>query len=146
MKIFNFLLLAFIFCVFTASAQLSITGYSTFAIEAETNLYKKLSGEFRVFTNDILYDSNMEVQFYYGFAPREYHKIRVGVGMNANLFYGEVSTVQLPLQLHIFPLQDLKRLAFVIEFAPQWNINDAIGTETLILRNLWGVRYTFGGE
>lgn len=146
MKIFNLFLLSFFFCVFTASGQLSLTGYSTFAIGAETKLYKKFRGEFRVFTNDILYDSNMEVQFYYGFAPGKYHQIRLGAGVNGNLFYGEVNTVQLPLQLHIFPLQDQKRLAFVIEFAPQWITYDPLDTETIILRNLWGVRYTFGGE
>lgn len=146
MKTFNLLLFFFFFCVFTASSQLSITGYSTFAIGAETKLYKKLSGEFRVYTNDILYDSNLEVQFYYGFAPRKYHQIRLGAGVNGNFFYGEVNTVQIPLQLHVFPLQDLKQLAFVIEFAPQWITYDPIDPETLILRNLWGVRYTFGGE
>ena len=146
MKIFNLLLLSFFFCVFTASAQLSITGYSTFAIGAETKLYKNLSGEFRVYTNDILYDSNLEVQFYYGFAPRKYHQIRLGAGVNGNLFYGAINAVQLPIQLHIFPLQDLKRLAFVIEFAPLWPVEDELSPDTLILRNLWGVRYTFGGE
>lgn len=132
--------------VFPAFGQLSIAGYSTYAIGAETKLYKNLSGEFRVYTNDILYDSNMEVNFYYGFAPMKYHQIRLGAGVNGNLFYGDVNTIQLPLQLLIFPLQDLKRLTFVIEFAPQWLTYDPIGTETLILRNLWGVRYTFGGE
>lgn len=135
-------------CIFmnSAFAQLTLTGYSTFAVGAETKLYKKINGEFRIFTNNILDESNMEVQFYYGFAPRKYHQIRLGAGVNGNLFYGEVNTVQLPLQLHIFPLQDLKRLAFVIEFAPQWITYDPIDPETLILRNLWGIRYTFGGE
>jgi hypothetical protein len=146
MKTFSLLLLFFFFCVFTTSAQLSLTGYSTFAIGAETKVYKNLSGEFRVYTNDILYDSNMEVQFYYGFAQKKYHQIRLGAGVNGNLFYGEINTIQLPVQLHLFPFQDLKRLAFVIEFAPQWITYDPLGTETLILRNLWGVRYTFGGE
>lgn len=140
------LFIPLLFFSLNAVSQLSLTGYSTFAIGAETKLHKNLSGEFRVFTNDILYDSNMEVQFYYGFTPGKYHQIRLGAGVNGNLFYGEVNTLQLPLQLHIFPLQDLKRLAFVIEFAPQWITYDPIDPETLILRNLWGVRYTFGGE
>lgn len=140
------LFIPLLFLSLNAVSQLSITGYSTFAIGAETKLHKNLSGEFRVFTNDILYDSNMEVQFYYGFAPGKYHQIRLGAGVNGNLFYGEVNTVQLPFQLHIFPLQDLKQLAFVIEFAPQWLTYDPLDSETIILRNLWGVRYTFGGE
>ena len=146
MKMVSILVLFVCFCAFGANAQLSITGYSTFALGAETKVYKKLSGEFRIYTNDILYDSNMEVQFYYGFEPRKYHQIRLGAGVNGNLFYGELNTVQFPLQLHIFPLQDLKRLAFVIEFAPQWLAFDELSPDTLVLRNLWGVRYSFGGE
>jgi len=146
MKMVSIFVLFVCFCTFSANAQLSVTGYSIFALGAETKVYKKLSGEFRIYTNDILYDSNMEVQFYYGFAPRKYHQIRLGAGVNGNLFYGELNTVQFPLQLHIFPLQDLKRLAFVIEFAPQWLAFDELSPDTLILRNLWGVRYSFGGE
>jgi hypothetical protein len=70
--------IAFWLFVFPAFGQLSIAGYSTYAIGAETKLYKNLSVEFRVFTNDILCDSNMEVQFYYGFAPRKYDQISFG--------------------------------------------------------------------
>lgn len=146
MKIIRFLVILFCFCYSDVSSQLTITGYSTFAIGAETKLYKNLSGEFRVYTNDILYDSNMEVQFYYGFTPRKYHQIRLGAGMNGNIFHGEVNSVQFPVQLIIFPLQDLKRLAFVIEVTPQWLTLDELSPDTLILRNLWGVRYSFGGE
>jgi len=40
----------------------------------------------------------------------------------------------------------MKRLAFVIEFTPQWLALDDVSPDSLILRNLWGVRYTFGGE
>lgn len=146
MKYFHFVTFLFLFSSFNLSSQVSITGYSTFAIGAETKLYKNLHGEFRVYTNDILNDSNMEVQFYYGFTPSKYHQIRIGAGINGNLFLGEVYSLQVPLQLHIFPFQDFKRLAFVIEFAPQWTIGNVLGTDTLILRNLWGVRYSFGGE
>lgn len=146
MKYFHFVTFLFLFSSFNLSSQLTITGYSTFAIGAETKLYKNLSGEFRVYTNDILYDSNMEVQFYYGFTPRKYHQIRLGAGMNGNIFNGEVNSIQFPVQLIIFPLQDLKRLAFVIEVTPQWLTLDELSPDTLILRNLWGVRYSFGKE
>jgi len=146
MKMVSILVLFVCFCTFGANAQLSITGYSTFAVGAETKLYKKLSGEFRIYTNSILDETNMEVQFYYGFAPKKYHQIRLGVGVNGNIFNEEINTFQLPLQLHIFPLQEMKRLAFVIEFTPQWLALDDVSPDSLILRNLWGVRYTFGGE
>lgn len=146
MKYFHFVTFLFLFSYFKLSSQLTITGYSTFAIGAETKLYKNLSGEFRVYTNDILDESNMEVQFYYGFTPRKYHQIRLGAGMNGNIFKGEVNSVQFPVQLIIFPLQDLKRLAFVIEVTPQWLTLDELSPDTLILRNLWGVKYSFGGE
>ncbi len=146
MKIICFLVILFCFCYSDVSSQLTITGYSTFAIGAETKLYKNLSGEFRIYTNEILDETSMEVQFYHGFKSAKYHQIRIGAGINGNLFLGEVSSLQVPLQLHIFPLQDFKRLAFVIEFAPQWAIGNVLGTDTLILRNLWGVRYSFGGE
>lgn len=146
MKIIHFLVLLFCFCFSDVSSQLTITGYSTFAIGAETKLYKNLSGEFRIYTNEILDETNMEVQFYHGFKSTKYHQIRIGAGINGNLFLGEVYSLQVPLQLHIFPFQDFKRLAFVIEFAPQWTNGNVLGTDTLILRNLWGVRYSFGGE
>ncbi len=142
------MLLPLFVCLFSSAtnAQLSITGYSTFAIGAETKLYKKVNGEFRIFTNNILDESNMEVQFYYGFNPKRYHQIRLGAGINGNIFYGEVNTLQIPLQLQIFPIQDNKKLALLIEFAPQWLIYDPLNPETLILRHLWGIKYTFGGE
>lgn len=146
MKYFHFVTFLFLFSSFNLSSQVSITGYSTFAIGAETKLYKNLHGEFRIYTNEILEESNMEVQFYYGFTPRKYHQIRLGAGMNGNIFNGEVNAVQFPVQLIIFPLQDLKRLAFVIEVTPQWLTLDELSPDTLILRNLWGVRYSFGGE
>lgn len=146
MKTFNLFLLFFFFCVFTTSAQLSITGYSTFAIGAETKLYKKFSGEFRVFTNDVLEDVNAEVQFFYGFRPREYHQLKVGFGINGGLFSLEGNAFQIPIQLVIFPLRDLKRLAFVIEVTPQFLEPESPTPDQIVLRNLWGVRYTFGGE
>lgn len=146
MKYFHFVTFLFLFSSFNLSSQVSITGYSTFAIGAEITLFKNISGEFRIYTNEILDETNMEVQFYHGFKSGKYHQIRIGAGINGNLFLGEVYSLQVPLQLHIFPLQDLKRLAFVIEFAPQWTIGNVLGTDTLILRNLWGVRYSFGGE
>ncbi|MBK9255071.1 MAG: hypothetical protein IPM42_06245 [Saprospiraceae bacterium] len=146
MKNLNLLIFLFSLCTFTATSQLTTTAYSTYAIGIETKLTKDLSGEFRIYTNNILDDTNMEAQFYYGFSPRKFHQIRIGAGINGNLFEGEVNSLQMPVQLHIFPFQDLKRLAFVIEFAPQWFTYDPIGTDNLILRNLWGLRYTFGGE
>jgi hypothetical protein len=146
MKNLPLIVILIIFSSSGVSSQLSLTAYSTYAIGVETKLHKNLSGEFRIYTNDILDDTNMEAQFYYGFSPRKYHQFRIGAGINANIFDGEVNTLQLPVQLHIFPFQELKRLAFVIEFAPQWFIHDPISTDNLILRNLWGVRYSFGGE
>jgi len=146
MKTVNLLVLFVCFCTLSANAQLSLTAYSTFALGAETKLSKKLSGEFRIYTNNILHESDMEVQFYYGFAPKKYHQIRLGVGVNGNIFNEEVNTFQVPVQLHIFPLQEMKRLAFVIEFTPQWLAINDLSPDSLILRNLWGVRYSFGGE
>lgn len=120
MKKLYFLTIALNFFIFCANAQVSITGYSIFAVGVETKLYKKLSAEFRVFTNGILEDANGEVQLFYGFNPRKYHQIKVGVGLNGSIFSLEGNAVQMPVQLLIFPFQDLKRLAFVIEVTPQF--------------------------
>ena len=127
-------------------SQLSLSGYSTFAFGVETKVYKNWNGEFRFYTNNILDDTEMEVQIYYGFSPKKYHQIRLGAGFNGNAIQGEANSLQIPLQLIIFPLQQTKNLAITVELAPQWFIHDPIGTDNVVLRNLWAIRYTFGGD
>jgi hypothetical protein len=135
-------------CIFinSAFAQLTLTGYSTFAVGAETKLYKKINGEFRIFTNNILDEADAEIQLFYGFNARKYHQIRIGLGLNGELFNLEGNALQIPLQLIIFPLQEVKKLSFVIEVTPQFLDPESLSPSDIILRHLWGIRYTFGGE
>jgi hypothetical protein len=101
MKFLQLLTVLIFFPSSSVISQLSITAYTSYAIGIETKLYKNLSGEFRIYTNDVLDETNMEVQFYYGFLPRKYHQFRIGAGINANLFDGNLYALQLPVQLYI---------------------------------------------
>jgi len=130
----------------SAFAQLTLAGYSTFAVGAETKLYKKINGEFRIFTNSLLDEADAEIQLFYGFNPRKYHQIRLGLGLNGELFNLEGNALQMPIQLIVFPLQDVKKLSFVMELTPQFLDPESLSPSDIILRHLWGIRYTFGGE
>ncbi|MBK9735285.1 MAG: hypothetical protein IPO92_10090 [Saprospiraceae bacterium] len=143
----KYLLLLLLACCFTSKtlSQVSLTGYSTFAVGAESKIYKKFSGEFRMYTNDILDNTNVELQFYLTLKQSTFHQIKLGAGVNGNVLAGEINSIQIPFQLHIFPLKDTKKMSIILELAPQWFGFDAIETYNVVLRQLWGIRYTFGG-
>ena len=70
--------------------------------------------------------------------PGSFHKVSAGGGFNVSLFDGDLS-ILLPVELEIYPLTSFRRLALLIELAPQFYISE----DEVLLRHLWGVRYYF---
>ena len=100
-----------------------------------------ISGDLKVALNNTLFDTAFELSGMYNFEVKDYHRFSVSVGVmlapfqDGNSYCG----ISMPLQMEIFPLQNLKRLSFVTEFAPQWT---AAYSEAAF-RYLAGIRYTF---
>jgi len=124
-------------------AQLSVTSYSVHAVAVNTTPAKALSGELKVFANREYDDLLMELSLSYNFPSSDYHRFSAGFGINA-IPFGEAEPLNaftFPVQLEMFPLQRFKRLSLVFELAPEW-----VFEETLGIRTLWGVRYTFSEQ
>lgn len=139
MKLFIFLVLSFL--SMESFSQMGVTSYSIYSVGVNTSQNKPISGEFKVFANRPLEDVSFEVDAFYNFKPREYHRFSVGLGVNINSI-SEIDrfyALTIPVALQIYPLQDFKRLSLLVELTPE------IVTEANAnLRSLWGIRYTFG--
>ncbi len=124
-----------------AFSQIGITGYSVYALGVNTSQAKKISVELKAFTNNIIDNMLTEADIFYNFKEKPYHRFAVGVGVNAGLFRGFdlINSFTVPLDLEIFPIQDLKQFSVVIEVSPEFVIDGDVG-----LTQLWGIRYTFG--
>lgn len=120
---------------------MGVTSYSIYALGINTSQNKVISGELKTFANRGIDDLLMEIDVFYNFKPRTYHRFSVGVGLNAGPFreYDHIYALTIPAQVEIYPLQDFKKLSFLIELAPELFVEDDVN-----LRSLWGIRYTFG--
>jgi hypothetical protein len=134
---------AILFCsiISTVQAQVSVTSYSIYALGVNTNKKKKLSVELKSFFNREIETTLFELSGMYNFRRKTYHQFSVGLGINVAPFAEQdpVNSFTLPLQLEIFPLQNLKQLSIIFEVTPEFYVEDAAN-----VRQLWGVRYTFG--
>ena len=137
----SLLALSFMTLAFNAYSQLGITGYSVHAIGVNTNQSKKISGELKTFTNRDFEDLVLETDFFYNFKPSTYHQFSVGLGLNFEPFRGfdYLNAFTIPAKLEIKPLQDFKQLSLLFELTPVLVVEGQAH-----LRNLWGIRYTFG--
>ncbi len=136
-----FLIFIFVACSYVSHAQLSVTGYSVYALGVNTSSDKKVSAELKTFANRSAEDLLFEIDGFYNFEPREYHRFSIGLGVNAGPFRGfdHIRAFTLPLALEIYPLQEFKRISVMLELTPEWLVE-----EELHLRSLWGIRYRFG--
>jgi len=121
--------------------QLSVSSYSIYALGVNTTQNKKLSGELKVFGNRLAEDILLEPTILFNFAPKEYHRFSVGIGLNFMPLgsFDRIYALTVPMQLQIFPLTDMKKLSLLIELTPEFIVE-----ETINLRHLWGFRYSFG--
>ncbi len=141
-KRFTFLLFSLLIAAAVQlKAQMGVTSYSIYALGINTSQNKKISGELKTFANRSVEDLLFEIDGFYNFEPREYHRFSIGLGINVGPFRGfdHIRAFTLPVALEIHPLQDFKRFSFLFELTPEFIVEDE-----LHLRGLWGLRYTFG--
>lgn len=142
MKNIKFLIL---FILFTRSidsfSQIGITSYSINSLGINTSQNNQISGEIKTFANRPLKDVLMEIDGFYNFKPRAYHRFSIGLGVNVAPFrnYDQFHAVTIPAAIEIYPLRDFKKLSLLFELAPEILPENGVN-----LRSLWGVRYTFG--
>lgn len=119
-----------------AYSQVGVTGYSNFAIGINSPTNRMLGGEIKIFPNTDINDVIFEVDAFYNFKPRTYHRFSIGLGIASSPrnFHG----IQMPAVLEIYPLQDFKRLSLLMEISPE------VLRDYINLRSLLGVRYSFG--
>jgi hypothetical protein len=136
MKTFKTLLfLSFLF-LFSKNgfSQFGISSYNFSVVAVGFNYEKPVSGELKVFANRHLDEIVLELDAFYNFKPRTWHRFSVGFGINAQEF--EPLQLVFPLQLEIYPIQNLKRLSMLMELTPGYEF----GFEPTV-RYLWGFRY-----
>lgn len=130
------------FCLQSYS-QLEITSYSIYALGINTSQDRPISVELKAFANRDLIDLLMEIDGFYNFKSREYHRFSIGLGVNLNSFDGSdlIHAFTIPAAIEIYPLQDFKKISILFELTPEFVIEDDFR-----LRSLWGIRYTFGDQ
>jgi hypothetical protein len=122
-------------------SQMGVTSYSIYALGINTSQNKLISGELKTFANRNIDDLLMEIDVFYNFKPRTYHRFSVGFGLNAGPFreFDHIYALTIPAQIEIYPLQDFKKLSLLFELTPEIVVEDDLN-----IRSLWGIRYTFG--
>jgi len=83
----------------------------------------------------------MEFDAFLNFMPRDYHRFSIGLGVNGFPFigYDHIYALTIPVQLEVYPLQNFKRISILYELSAMYIVEDDIR-----LRNLFGIRYSFG--
>lgn len=133
-----FLLFISMICI-NGISQMGVTSYSIYALGINTSQNVRLSGELKLFLNRSVEDVLMEVDGFYNFKPREYHRFSIGLGFNSGPFSeSEIYAIIVPAEIEVTPLKDNKRISILFEFAPGLNDDD------IDIRWLWGIRYSFG--
>lgn len=121
---------------FKAYSQISVTSYSVYAFGFNTNQDKKINFELKAFANRSIDDLVFEPAVFYNFKAQPYHKVALGLGVNIS---NDETAVTIPFDIEIMPLQEFKRLSFIMELCPEiYSESDPS------LRWLWGIRYRFG--
>lgn len=144
MKNFKFLILFVLSTLSIESfAQIGVTSYYIYSLGINTSQNKRISGEIKTFANRPFEDISVEVDGFYNFKPRPYHRFSIGLGVNVTPFlgYDQFYALTIPVSLEIYPLQNFKKLSLLFELTPEILAEDGVN-----LRNLWGIRYTFGAN
>ncbi len=137
-----FILLTFI--MQNAYSQKGITYYFSNVIGANLSVIRikdnQISGELKVFTNREMKNTSTEVDLFYRFKQKEYHRFAMGVGLKADPFTegGDGAAFVVPMSIEIFPFQNFKKASILFELAPEFYLDDQTK-----LRSLAGFRYTF---
>jgi hypothetical protein len=134
-------LIIVLFLSLKVQSQVGVTAYSIYALGVNTGQNHPVSGELKIFTNKTFEDVLTELDCFYNFKAREYHRFSVGLGLNLAPFrnYDNVYAITIPASIEIFPLKDFKKISILFELAPEIRPE-----QDLNLRFLWGIRYSFG--
>ena len=141
MKNFKTIFIIILFSLsFKSYSQIAVTGYANYALGINTSKNKAVSFEIKIFTNHYVEDIPMEGTVFYNFKTKEYHRFSIGFGINLSPFNSpdQVNSFVIPTVLEIFPIKDFKKIAILLELAPELMIEDGI-----VIRSLLGIRYTF---
>jgi hypothetical protein len=141
-KQFVFIAITFLLTLSVNSySQMGVTSYSIYALGINTSQNKMISGELKTFANRTIDDLLMEIDIFYNFKPKTYHRFSVGLGLNAGPFreFDHIYAFTIPAQIEIYLLKDFKKLSLLFELAPE-----IVVESDLNIRSLWGIRYTFG--
>ncbi|WP_299012416.1 hypothetical protein [uncultured Polaribacter sp.] len=130
-------LILLLFITYYSNAQFKATGYFDKEIGISYAFNNKLQTELRI--NDNLgIDFNTELSLLYKFVNKSNYNFNTGLGVSFFPFTGaDLQSVYLPVQLEIFPVQNNKNLALVLESA--YHLDDFENG----LRNTVGIRYIF---
>jgi hypothetical protein len=121
-----------------AYSQIGITYYySSNAVAFNTSPKYKISAELKVSVNNYIEDLAMELDAFYNFKSKEYHRFSIGAGLRFDRLSGAAFTI--PFLLEVFPFQEFKNVSFLLELTPEIYIEDQVN-----LRSLVGLRYTLG--
>lgn len=121
-------------------SQIGITSYSIYALGINTSQNKKISGELKMFANRPIGDLLVEINGFYNFKTRDYHRFSIGIGFNIGPFRGfdNIYALTIPAAIEFFPFKDFKKISFLFELAPELLVEEDIN-----IRWLWGIRYSF---
>ena len=120
-------------------SQIGVTNYSIFACGINTSQNHKISSELKVYSEILSSDLLLEIDFFYNFKSKEYHRFSTGIGLRGYPGGNDIiDGLVIPVQLEVYPLQQFKQLSVIYEFSV---VTD--GETDLGFRNLFGVRYTF---
>jgi len=140
----SFVILLFFFCA-KAYSQVGITHYYPDVISVSYSPFtinqSAIGGEIKTFANREMRDIQLELDAFYHFTPREYHKFSVGVGFRTDYFTdgGDGNVVTFPVVLEVSPLKEFKKLSLNFELAPELYLEDRF-----TLRSLIGIKYYLG--
>jgi len=144
MKYLNLAVLAGMLLIsMNLQSQVGVTAYSIYALGVNTSQNHRISGELKLFTNRSYEDILTELNGFYNFKAREYHRFSVGVGLNLGPFKDSdnVYAITIPAAIEIYPLKELRKISILFELAPEIRPG-----EDLNIRFLWGIRYSFGKQ
>jgi len=140
----SFLFFLLLFCT-KAYSQVGITHYYPDVISVSYSPFtfnnSAIGGELKTFANREMQDIQLELDAFYHFSPREYHKFSVGIGFRTDYFTdgGDGNVVTFPVVIEVYPLKEFKKLSLNFELAPELYLEDRF-----TLRSLIGVKYYLG--
>jgi hypothetical protein len=124
-------------------SQIGVTSYSIYALGINTSQNNIISGELKTFANRSIDDLLMEIDVFYNFKPKTYHRFSIGLGLNMvpGREFDRMHALTIPAQLEVYPLQNFKKLSLLFELTPE-----IIENYDINIRSLWGIRYTFSDQ